>query len=138
MTDKESRWKLWLFLALVVVGMTVMSSQEKHQPPPSPAPAAPLPPPEPPDPKYGPRPEYAARTYAREYLKATLKDPDSMKDFDASGPTQQTVGKGKNALSGWAVVFQVNAKNGFGGYTGTKRGLLLIKNETIIHVIGPD
>ncbi len=136
MTEQKSQWKLWvLLLVLFVVGGAISSFQKPSSPA---APVEPPPPPEPPDPKYGAPPQFAARSYAREYLQATLKDPDSMKDFEAYGPTRYTVGEGKNALSGWMVMFQVNAKNSFGAYTGTKRGMLLIKNEVVIWVSPPE
>jgi len=136
MTDKIPQWRLWALLAVLFVAGAAINSFQKPDAP-MPGAAAP-PPPDPPDPKYGPRPEFTAKSYARDYLHATLKDPDSTKDFEAYGPTRYSIGEGKKELSGWMIMFQVNAKNSFGAYTGTKRGMLLIKDERVIWVQPPE
>ena len=97
----------------------------------SPIPLTAPPAPDPPDPIYGAIPEFQGKSYARDYLRSTLRDFDSLKDLEAGNPTRYTIGEGKKKLSGFLVVFTFNAKNGFGGYSGSRRGMILVKDERI-------
>lgn len=56
------------------------------------------------------------------YFKKSLKDPDSIKDFALIGEPRiysysDGLGAGNNAV--WLQCFRYNAKNTYGGYTGT-------------------
>lgn len=65
------------------------------------------------------------------YLKTSLKDPDSLKQFEmVSGPTFATwyrgVLRGGGTDAGWLHCFKYNAKNSYGAYTVVKtEGLML-------------
>lgn len=82
--------------------------------------------------EFGPRPQHTARSYVREFLATVLKDPDSVKGLEVDEPRAHTQGKGKAALKGWAIRYQMNAKNGFGAYTGAQEGWILLRGETVI------
>lgn len=124
---RKSQAHLWaIFIGLFILGSFISGRMEapNSTPPPQATP--------PPDPLFGARPEFVAQVYAKDYLRAVLKDFDSMKDLEAQGPTLHTVGKGKKSFNGYLVTFQFNAKNSFGAYTGLQRGAVLIKNEQIV------
>lgn len=68
----------------------------------------------------------------KRYLATTLKDPDSVKQFQiVSGPTyitwyQGLLGGGGHE-GGWLVCYDYNAKNSYGGYTGVKRDGIVVR-----------
>lgn len=127
----KSQAHLWaIFIGLVALGSFISGNTST-----SPASAVPTTP-APPDPVFGARPQFVAQVYAKDYLRAVLKDFDSMKDLEAEGPTPHTIGKGPKALNGYLVTFEFNAKNSFGAYTGRQRGAVLIKNERIVWTSG--
>lgn len=74
----------------------------------------------------GPRPSEAQATAAvMAYLRGTLKDPDSLKQFRIrSGPDLISWYRGLLYGGGheqaWLVCFEYNAKNSYGGYVGIK------------------
>lgn len=61
----------------------------------------------------------AYREIVKEYVRSTFKDPYSIKDARISEPTSVFVGL-VNGGHVPGVCVAMNAKNGFGGYTGTK------------------
>ena len=129
MAEKSQARLWWIFIGLCALGLAInssMSPPSKEPPPPT------VHPPPPPDPVFGAPPQFTARIYAKDYLRASLRDFDSLKDFEAQEPTTYTIGKGKKALSGYLITFQFNAKNGYGGYVGIQHGAVLIKNEHLI------
>ena len=74
----------------------------------------------------GPRPsEVQATAAVMDYLRGTLKDPDSIKQFNIrSGPETITwyrglINGGGNEQA-WLICFEYNAKNSYGGYVGLK------------------
>lgn len=74
----------------------------------------------------GPQPSEAqAATAVMDYLRTTLKDPDSIKQFRIrSGPETITwyrglINGGGNEQA-WLICFEYNAKNSYGGYVGLK------------------
>ena len=77
----------------------------------------------------GPQPTPAmAEKAARDYLAQSLKDPDSLKQFQLRGVRQQDWQETRRDhwRSGWLVCFDYNAKNSYGGYVGVKRGGIVI------------
>lgn len=57
----------------------------------------------------------------RTFLRATLKDPNSMTDFSVSDPVLASCAVGiYGAFHGWRVATSYNAKNSYGGYVGLK------------------
>lgn len=78
----------------------------------------------------GPRPTNAEAT-VRKYLAETLKDPDSLSQFEIlRGPTPCKLGFKVN--SGWCVTYAYNAKNSFGGYVGRTLHNMVIQNDEVI------
>lgn len=68
----------------------------------------------------------AANRVIYDYLKSTLKDPDSLKSFRIySDPVliswYRGVLDGGGNEQGWLHCFEYNAKNSFGGYVGVKK-----------------
>jgi hypothetical protein len=63
-----------------------------------------------------------------DYIRANFEDPDSIKDLEI---TSTELIKNSNGQTGWSIVFWVNAKNGFGGYTGRERYTLLYSHAQI-------
>ena len=84
---------------------------------------------------YGSYPNDYKKTVER-YLDMTLKDPGSKQIewlreprtmWNKAGPMF-----GGGLTSGYAVCAYVNARNSYGGYTGSKLSWFLIKNERVI------
>ncbi|HJV26854.1 MAG TPA: hypothetical protein VJ673_14290 [Aromatoleum sp.] len=73
----------------------------------------------------------------RESLKYRLKDPDSAKvELDrAPRPVVFAGTIGTNGGAGWELCPQVNAKNGFGAYTGYKRVFILWNSGSVVDFI---
>lgn len=61
-----------------------------------------------------------AESAVRAHMRRTLRDPDSVKDFDwISGPDLVTgTTAGGSFERAWLVCVEYNAKNAYGGYTG--------------------
>lgn len=70
------------------------------------------------------------------YMRQFLKDPDSVKYEYVIYPRKSWYVGGLLGPSGtsygYAVCAKINAKNSFGGYTGSKIHYFLIKNDRII------
>lgn len=79
---------------------------------------------------YGPFPKnYQSLIVA--HMKAVLKDPDSARFGFVQAPVKSWYPLNRKSF-GWAVCVGVNAKNSYGGYTGTQPSYFLIKNGEII------
>jgi len=85
---------------------------------------------------YGPRPA-DARQIVKDYMFGILKDPNSMQLENPIGPKQiysdSRISKGKY---GWGYCLSINAKNGFGAYTGFRRAFFLIYKGEVVRQNG--
>jgi hypothetical protein len=74
---------------------------------------------------------------ARQTVSGKLKDPDSAKFTDVARKTTPNVrGEPTDVVCG-----KVNAKNGYGGYTGAKAFVYFVGNKsstTVEELVGPD
>lgn len=52
----------------------------------------------------------------KKYVQATFKDPDSVKDAEIAKPVPYRVFDRR----GYVICYKANAKNSYGGYTGTQ------------------
>lgn len=76
----------------------------------------------------GPKPtNYEALTV--EAVKGILKDPDSAKITNISGPYKEY----RVSRFLWAVCGSVNAKNSYGGYTGSKPFMVSIYEGVVLN-----
>lgn len=67
------------------------------------------------------------------YLEQQLKDPYSAVRKVVRGPRQAVVKPDVwSTWSGWAICYSINAKNGFGGYTGAKPYLFIFDDDAKI------
>jgi hypothetical protein len=85
----------------------------------------------------GPMPSRAqAERAVKALLLPRLKDPDSLKQFGMAEPirTEWRTGLlvGNEAMAGWLLCFEYNAKNSYGAYTGLQRDGYVFRNS------GPD
>jgi hypothetical protein len=71
--------------------------------------------------------EYAAKEFAQRFVKAKLRDPSSA----VFGPLNAHSDRKFKGVQVIAVCGTVNAKNGFGGYTGMKQ-FVSIPAKTIV------
>jgi hypothetical protein len=79
--------------------------------------------------EYGPYPaQYQAKIAT--YLQTTLKDPESARISTPFAPKKTFAGLNK-PVYGWGTCMGVNAKNSFGGYTGTKIYFFLFRDGEI-------
>jgi hypothetical protein len=62
------------------------------------------------------------------FIQRTFKDPYSVQDLRIGVPFWNTKG---TTLKDWVILFECNAKNGFGGYTGIQTHALMWKNGWI-------
>ena len=81
------------------------------------------------------------KTQISVYLQVTLKDPYSA-HIDIQEPIkywyQEPLLSGGKRHVGWLVKVFVNAKNSFGGYTGSQTYGFLFRNDVIDVIISPD
>lgn len=90
--------------------------------------------------EWGPYPEdFESRT--KTYMDGKLKDPSSAKYRFENPPYKAYVRKapiqgGKPFAYGYMVDFWVNARNGFGGYTGDKFYRVLISGDLVYGPVG--
>lgn len=92
----------------------------------------------------GPRPAQY-REVVQRWLDGRLKDPHSVQDLRIGEPTQGVFFKNlwEGNVGIWRVCFGLNAKNGFGGYTGfrtysaTFRDGRVLTNTLGVELIGP-
>jgi hypothetical protein len=69
-----------------------------------------------------------ARAAVMQFIHQYFKDPNSVQDLRIATPffnTRATTHKD------WVIVFECNAKNGFGGYTGIHRHAIMWKDGAI-------
>ena len=82
----------------------------------------------------GPKPIHSRATVLK-YLDSTLRDPDSLKDFSISEPRLGKmyggVFNGFKKDPGWYVCFTYNAKNAYGGYTGSSTYVQWFRNDQL-------
>lgn len=67
------------------------------------------------------------------YLDKTLKDPDSVKYEFTSTPWATWFVNQYFIDYGWGVCANLNAKNSYGGYTGYKINLFIIKYSEVVY-----
>jgi hypothetical protein len=95
-------WSTWLF----TTALLICSSASAEKAPPLPAPALPE--------------NY--KQVVQDSIAPTLREPESVKFEFRDSPYQMTCKKGvfdkKSAIDIWMIDVWVNAKNGYGGYTG--------------------
>lgn len=79
----------------------------------------------------------------RAYFDKALKDPESAR-YEIGKPVKGYYGKTLSNLAGprdikygWLVPAGVNAKNSYGGYTGTHLYHCWFRGETLVHLIDP-
>jgi len=79
----------------------------------------------------------------RAYFDRVLKDPESAR-YEFGEPVKGYYGKTLSNLAGpreikygWLVPTGVNAKNGYGGYTGTQLYHCWFRGESLVHVLDP-
>jgi len=83
---------------------------------------------------YGSHPTDYKKTI-NEYLDRVLKDPPSKRVVFLAGPRtmyRKSPMLGGGIKAGYAVCADVNARNSFGGYTGSKLSWFLISNNRVI------
>lgn len=79
---------------------------------------------------YGPYPtNYEA--VVRSYMNRTLKDPESARYEFLNSPKQSWNGIG-GLKFGYSVCVNINAKNSYGGYVGTRMSYFMIKDGRVI------
>lgn len=87
----------------------------------------------------GPYPE-SYQQLAKAAIQQTLKDPDSAK-FEFPGKPYKgfsyahTDFKNETTVFCWTVAVKVNAKNSYGGYTGSKTWYVDIRDGRVINVL---
>jgi hypothetical protein len=78
---------------------------------------------------YGPPPANFDQL-VRDYLATYLRDPMSAQIQHVGGPGRYWNGFG-GSFYGYAVCYRINARNGFGGYTGNRLYAFLIRDGRI-------
>lgn len=78
---------------------------------------------------YGPYPQQYKALIAN-YLQATLREPGSAAISAVPAPVKAYAGV-KHYTYGWATCMGVNAKNGYGGYTGANTYFFLFRDGSI-------
>jgi len=70
------------------------------------------------------------------YLSANLKDPGSALISQYAGPSKFAGSSGIFSIGGhgWGSCYSVNAKNSFGGYTGSRVYLSIVRNDRLVEV----
>src|SRR5262245_13994790 len=113
-----------LFLALALAGCNVTSAEA---PPPPAAPSGP--------PPTANIPDKELFRQARAAVVANLKDPESARFGDKF---DRRINRGRDGVLYEVVCGEVNARNGFGGYTGSKMFLWTASDIGIRRVIMAD
>jgi hypothetical protein len=85
--------------------------------------------------RYGPYPTNY-KDIIMQWLNKQLIDPDSARIEWDGEPKPSDVGKDNEAVSGYLVNFNVNARNRFGTYTGKQKHSVLIRNGEVIKSMG--
>ncbi len=101
---------------------------------------------------YGNPPKGNYKTKAKDFFKSSLKDPDSAQYVRWEEPVRFWVTlmalnsplylaekqSAYTPLAGYMVFVWINAKNGFGGYSGAQRYGVLFKNDAIVAAFQPE
>jgi len=88
-------------------------------------------------PDYGPAVSIGeAESIIKDYMKTSLKDPYSVRDFEILGQPKKCFwkkiyGSFYPNYYGWCATHQYNAKNSYGAYIGMKQHVAIIKNGVI-------
>lgn len=85
----------------------------------------------------GPMPDMATmRPLIEEAVRRTLRDPESARFRWSDDPKffRLTYWQGWNEVVAWAAGFEVNAKNGYGGYTGFETMFAFVRDGKIERV----
>jgi hypothetical protein len=84
----------------------------------------------------GPRPD--RNRVIVDYLNEVLKDPESARVSNIAGPVFITIPSEflRSGTYGWGICFWVNAKNSFGGYTGSRPFALIWRGGMVQRVYG--
>jgi len=85
---------------------------------------------------YGPYPQEYEQIIKR-HLDLVLKDPESAKINIVKRPSSGWSGLGGRKY-GWIVCAEVNAKNSYGGYTGSRLSYFMLKNDSVIQYMISD
>lgn len=80
---------------------------------------------------FGPVPA-DAEGLIKAWAETTLKDPESARYVHFSKPRKEWAVAEKHPIYGWSVCATINAKNGYGGYTGAQTWWFFIQNGKII------
>lgn len=88
---------------------------------------------------YGPAPTEDVRALISRHLAKTLKDPNSAQIGAVRGPTRIHLPGGLlgGDTYGWGICVSVNAKNGFGAYTGFNNVVLVYRYGNLSEMINP-
>ncbi|GAB7562619.1 hypothetical protein LG202_06580 [Methylobacillus methanolivorans] len=70
-------------------------------------------------------------------LTYSLKDPDSAKINFQNSPKKFWIGSKSSRKFGYGVCALVNAKNSYGGYTGSEAWAFIIRNGVVVDMSGP-
>jgi hypothetical protein len=74
-------------------------------------------------------------TVLREHILAALKDPESARiEFQPARPTWGRAVGHPDTIYGWEIIAMVNAKNSYGGYTGSKPWSFMLRDERLLSV----
>ncbi len=66
------------------------------------------------------------------YLQDHLRDPDSMRAKVLRGPREGTFDWRGSHYSGWVVCYSVNARNGYGGYSGATPFVFVVNQDGVL------
>jgi hypothetical protein len=66
------------------------------------------------------------------YLQEHLRDPDSMRAKVLRGPREGTFDWRGSHYTGWVVCYSVNARNGYGGYTGPTPFVFVVNDDGVL------
>lgn len=77
------------------------------------------------------------REIIKTYLNKTLKDPESAR-FDSWEPPRMGWNGFGGSQYGFIVCVNVNAKNSYGGYVGSRPNFFMIKNGEITRTLAGD
>lgn len=73
------------------------------------------------------------------YLEGRLKDPMSAVKKVTRGPRQGSVKSGfASSWYGWAVCYDINSKNTYGGYGGFKRFVFVIDDKGVVGMLSDE
>lgn len=79
---------------------------------------------------FGPYPAAYEQTITA-FMQRRLRDPDSARYRFVGNPRQYFYGVGGEPYYGWRVCAWINAKNGYGGYTGEQLAFFLLRDGRV-------